>query len=169
MAFVWARWAPDYVGTDGQGGGRQIPRARCAWMCFHVSRKCLTLSPLLTSKIGCQRHFLECPVKINMWTETTGLQSPEWWARGPSWHLCPTTPFASYANAKLYKIKGLIYLRLLRRLRRRKYCNISLWVLYVCRRSEKWFSLFNTIANLMLWASVSLCARNHHLPYFSRW
>lgn len=120
MAFVWARWAPDYVGTDGQGGGRQIPRARCAWMCFHVSRKCLTLGPLLTSKIGCQRHFLECPVKINMWTETTGLQSPEWWARGPSWHLCPTTPFASYANAKLYKIKGLIYLRLLRRLRRKK-------------------------------------------------
>lgn len=106
MAFVWARWAPDYVGTDGQRGGRQIPRARCAWMCFHVSRKCLTPSPLLTSKLGCQRHFLECPVKINMWTEIRGLRSPARWARGPSWHLCPATPFASYANASYIRSKA---------------------------------------------------------------
>ena len=106
MAFVSARWAPDYVGTDGQGGGRQIPRARCAWMCFHVCRKCLTPGPLLTSNLGCQRHFLECPVKINMWTETRGLHTPAWWTGEPSWHLCPATPFASYPNVRLYKIKG---------------------------------------------------------------
>lgn len=100
MAFVWAWWAPDYAGTDGQGSGRQIPRARCAWMCFHVSRKCLTPGPLLTSNLGCQRHFLECLVKINMWTETGGLWTPARWARGPSWHLWPVTPFVTFADTK---------------------------------------------------------------------
>lgn len=108
-----AWWAPDYVGTD-DCGGRQIERARCAWLCFHVRRKSLTPGPLLTWKLGCQRHFFEHHVKINIHTETGGLKSTVRWARGPSWHLCPTTPFASYANAKLYKIKGLFYLFSLR-------------------------------------------------------
>lgn len=57
-----------------RGSGLQILRARCAWMCFHVSRKCLTPGPLVTPNLGCQRHFLECPVKITMWKEMGGIE-----------------------------------------------------------------------------------------------
>lgn len=162
MAFVWARWAPHYAGTDGQESGRQIPRARCAWMCFHVSRKCLTPGPLLTSNLGCQRHFLECPVKINMWTETGGLETPVWWARGPSWHLCPATPLATYANIKLYKIKCLFpdrklvcgYCKSVDLVVRKVFLNIHHHQ-QVC---------FHSI--LMIWASLSLCAEKLPLGIF---
>lgn len=100
-----------------RGSGRQIPRARCAWMCFHVSRKCLTPGPLVTSNLGCQRHFLECPVKINMWKEMGGSEG---WGGGgsrPSWHLCAAAPLSdnnSHAvkciqHNMLGKCKGLCF------------------------------------------------------------
>lgn len=57
------------------GAGRKIPRARCVWMCFHVSRKCLTPVSLLTSNLGCQRHFLQWLVKINMWAGARAIPS----------------------------------------------------------------------------------------------
>jgi len=141
-------------------------------MCFHVSRKCLTPGPFLTSNLGCQRHFLECPVKMNMWTETGGLRTPARRARGPSWHRCPATPFASYANIRLYKIKGL-YMNLYLLMSCEGNIHISLWgvrtweleirKVYLCHHQQVCFC-----SAFMFRASVTLCAKNCHLVYFLR-
>lgn len=155
MAFVWARWAPHYAGTDGQESGRQIPRARCTWMCFHVSRKCLTPGPLLTSNLGCQRHFLECPVKINMWTEKGGLETPAWWARGPSWHLCPAAPLASYVNIRLDKIKCLFSKKKLVC----GYCKVVDLVVWKVILNIHHHYIWFVFTPLMIWASLSLCTK----------
>lgn len=111
MAFVWTRWAPDYVGTDGQGGGWQIPRARCARICFQVSRKGLTPGPLLTSNHGCQHHFLEWPVKINMWTETGGLWSSVRWAKWLRWHVPQQYVIVTLAKFTIISVVSMDFLK----------------------------------------------------------
>lgn len=72
MAFVWFRWTLDHVATDGRGVG-QKKKDTNSKVCLNVlscQQEELDLWPLLTSNLGCQHHFLEWPVKLNMWTET---------------------------------------------------------------------------------------------------
>lgn len=68
MAFVWVRWTPDYVATDGQGGPTTDTKSKVCFDALSCQQEVLDLWPLLTSNRGCQHHFLEWPVKLNMWT-----------------------------------------------------------------------------------------------------
>ena len=145
-------------------------------MCFHVCRKCLTPGPLLTSNLGCQRHFLECPVKINMWTETRGLRTPAWWTGEPSWHLCPATPFASYPNVRLYKIKGLFYLFLSWKPSKWEHYSLCTLQEHESWKSKKCLLKFVPISRFV--CALLSCfgfvfhyvqKKPHHLVCFSRW
>lgn len=127
-------------------GRWQISRVRCAWMCFHVSRKCLTPDAPLTSNLGCQCHFHECPLKMNMWTWTGGLQPSARWSRGPSWHLCLF--FARYATVGYITSKACFF-----------YFSESLWLklqhqfVNTVRGQEL---AVTKVASALYWASISL-------------
>ena len=79
MAFVWSLDEPQIV---------QVQMVRTGgWTTDTKSKVCLDVlscqqevldppGPPLTSNLSCQRHFLECPVKINMWDRDWGLREP---------------------------------------------------------------------------------------------